>query len=171
MRQGVYAITHLSTGKVYVGASKQITTRWKTHRRKLESGLHENSALQAAYNETEDVEFQMLESCDSTEDLAILEMKWINRLDSLNPSKGFNISTNRTNFASGQPLSAEILATIKRRIEEKGLTQAEIARAIGMERPNVTRMLTGRSGQAPDNWVKLLDLLGLELTVKVKEKE
>ena len=98
-------------------------------------------------------------------------MKWINRLDSLNPSKGFNISTNRTNFASGQPLSAEILATIKRRIEEKGLTQAEIARAIGMERPNVTRMLTGRSGQAPDNWVKLLDLLGLELTVKVKEKE
>ena len=60
---------------------------------------------------------------------------------------------------------------IKRCIKEKSVTQGEIAKALGIARPNITRMLTGRSGQVPDNWVKLLDYLGLELTVQHREKK
>jgi transcriptional regulator with XRE-family HTH domain len=57
---------------------------------------------------------------------------------------------------------------IKRVMEKQGVSQGELSRRTGIERPNITRMLSGRSGKVPESWQKILDELGLELVVKSK---
>ncbi|WP_246580382.1 helix-turn-helix domain-containing protein [Deinococcus aestuarii] len=55
-------------------------------------------------------------------------------------------------------------------MKAQGLTHQQLAEATGIERPNVTRLLSGQVGKVPDNWQRILDALGLEL-VAVPKKE
>lgn len=48
---GVYAITCLANGKVYVGLSQHCTRRWGDHRNKLDRGIHRNYLLQADWTQ------------------------------------------------------------------------------------------------------------------------
>lgn len=66
-------------------------------------------------------------------------------------------------------MNETVRQAVKNKLESRGLSQADLAKAVGMERPNVTRMLAGRSGQIPDNWQKILDFLDLELVAREKE--
>lgn len=54
---------------------------------------------------------------------------------------------------------------------EKNLTHEDLAAMIEIDRPNLTRMLSGTSGKLPGKWQALLDTLGLELTVVSKGQE
>jgi predicted transcriptional regulator len=62
----------------------------------------------------------------------------------------------------------EIRRLVKETMAEKGLSQQAVADALGLKRPNITRMLSGRSGQVPVNWQGLFDLLGVEPTIRPK---
>lgn len=66
-------------------------------------------------------------------------------------------------------MNEDVRLAVKERLGKRGLSQADLAKAVGMERPNITRMLAGRSGQIPENWQKILDYLDLELVVKPKD--
>lgn len=57
-------------------------------------------------------------------------------------------------------------------LKEQGISQAELARRAGVPRQNISRALTADTpqGKTPPIWEKMLDALGLELTVKRKEK-
>ena len=54
-------------------------------------------------------------------------------------------------------------------MKERGITQVKLAREVGMEQPNVQRLLAGRVGAVPDSWQKVLDALGLELIAVSKQ--
>jgi len=43
-----------------------------------------------------------------------------------------------------------------------------VADDLGVERVYINRMLSGDTSKIPARWLELLDLLGLELTVKQK---
>lgn len=47
---GIYRITRLSDGKVYVGQARKCSERWTMHRHSLKNGKHSNSLLQEAWN-------------------------------------------------------------------------------------------------------------------------
>ena len=47
---GIYKITNLETGKVYIGESFNITNRWKQHKYDLLTNLHINKLLQTDFN-------------------------------------------------------------------------------------------------------------------------
>lgn len=64
-----------------------------------------------------------------------------------------------------------MLEAVRKRMKEKSMSQQDLSELTGIERPNVTRLLTGRSGKVPENWQKILDILGLEITVKEKDPE
>lgn len=53
-------------------------------------------------------------------------------------------------------------------LHERGMTQTQLAELTGIERPNITRLLSGAVGKTPDNWQKILDALGLEMVVQPK---
>jgi group I intron endonuclease len=47
---GIYTITHVASGKVYVGQSDRIRRRWMSHRGNLKKSNHRNFLLQRAWN-------------------------------------------------------------------------------------------------------------------------
>lgn len=51
----VYALTHLSSKKIYVGSSGNIGYRLHAHNRHLKKGTHPNRCLQRAYNENDEM--------------------------------------------------------------------------------------------------------------------
>lgn len=69
-----------------------------------------------------------------------------------------------------QWMNDEVRAKVRAVMQEQNLSQGQLAKKIGLERPAVTRLLSGRVGRLPDNWQRVLDALGLELTVQPKER-
>lgn len=65
---GVYSITCVPTGKVYIGSTKNFSSRWKAHRSLLASGKHHNRYLQRAWDKygADTFTFSVLETCPKT---------------------------------------------------------------------------------------------------------
>ena len=53
-------------------------------------------------------------------------------------------------------------------MKEKGLTQAALAKRLGIKQPSVADILSGRRGRQPESLLNLLDAAGLELTIQPK---
>jgi group I intron endonuclease len=51
---GVYRIKNMRNGKFYIGSSKNLKGRWKTHKRQLNKGRHHCDTLQDAWNSEAD---------------------------------------------------------------------------------------------------------------------
>ncbi len=49
-RIGAYRITHKPTGQYYVGSSKDVTSRWSSHKWQLRNYQHKNQALQSLFS-------------------------------------------------------------------------------------------------------------------------
>jgi transcriptional regulator with XRE-family HTH domain len=65
-------------------------------------------------------------------------------------------------------MNDEIRQRVRQRMKEKGLSTYKLADLVETVQPNISRILSGRSGSIPELWVKVFDALGLELTVKEK---
>lgn len=87
---GIYRITCLSTGKIYIGQSGNLSLRLRGHQVHLQSGIHPNKHLQYAWNKygADDFVFEIIEFCDESQ-LTGSEQYW---LDILQPfeKRGFN---------------------------------------------------------------------------------
>jgi group I intron endonuclease len=87
---GVYKIeSALFPGKIYIGSTKDLYKRFKTHRTMLKLGYHNNKLLQEHYNTygMDDLLFSILLICNSEEMIAI-EKDFVRLLDPY-----FNIHT------------------------------------------------------------------------------
>lgn len=93
MTIGIYKIENLVNGKIYVGQSIDIERRWKQHSQELRSNRHFNYHLQNSWNKHggDNFLFDILDEC-SEENLNSKESCWINKLDSLNKNKGYNMT-------------------------------------------------------------------------------
>lgn len=88
---GVYKITNLINGKLYVGSSNNIYKRWDQHKDKLSNKQHGNVHLQSAWNKYggHNFKFEIIEECSP-------EMQFEREqfyLDTLHPfeTNGYNI--------------------------------------------------------------------------------
>lgn len=91
---GIYKIINNINGKVYIGQSIKIQSRWKSHIQALKRGDSNCTLLQRAWNKygEENFSFEILELCHE-ERLDELETKYIKIYDSQNPNKGYNIES------------------------------------------------------------------------------
>lgn len=94
---GIYKITCMGNGKVYVGQSIRIKQRWKEHQSDLKNNKHYNHYLQNAYNKygKNSFKYEILEQCPKTK-LNEREEFYIKLLDSY--KNGFNCNTGGINF-------------------------------------------------------------------------
>ena len=90
MTTGIYKITNLVNGKVYIGASRRIERRWVDHKRRASSPIH--SDLEA-YG-LENFKFEVLIECPETM-LTQWERDMICLYDSDDPEKGYNCKNDR----------------------------------------------------------------------------
>jgi group I intron endonuclease len=76
---GVYKITCLSTGKYYIGYSKEIEKRFHTHKMLLRASRHFNILLQRAYDKygCDDFMFEILHTCKTIDDAKGLELQYL----------------------------------------------------------------------------------------------
>lgn len=109
---GVYSITCLSNGKMYIGSSSHIHNRWLSHKSRLKNKIH-SPILQNTYNKygLNSFCFNILEICDLS-NLIQREQYWYNHFKSIgykmlnysniieNPTRGIPISQERKNHLS-----------------------------------------------------------------------
>jgi len=92
-RMGVYKITNLINGKIYIGSSFDMGKRWNRHLNELKSNKHHSQKLQRAFNKygVNNFIFEELELCGK-ENLNEVEQFWLDKFDSYN--QGYNCSPN-----------------------------------------------------------------------------
>jgi group I intron endonuclease len=95
---GIYTITNLVDGKIYVGRSSNIKQRFYKHKRYARDNNHINLHLKNAFNKygIDSFKFEVLEECD----LALtpsLEMYWMNLLQSFDRKFGYNKASGNPN--------------------------------------------------------------------------
>jgi group I intron endonuclease len=127
MTVGIYLIRNTVNGKVYIGQTRCLETRWRIHRNQLLGNKHFNKHLQASWNKYNGAfEFEIVLYC-SRQELNEMEIALIELSESFNAKIGFNKTKggehfelteegkrNIGNSKRGIPLSEEHKAKIGR---------------------------------------------------------
>lgn len=86
---GIYKITNNRTGETYIGQSKNIEKRIKSHENELRQGTHHNRGMQADWRRGDTFTFKVLEETSSNRQiLNRKEEKYISQYNSFN--QGYN---------------------------------------------------------------------------------
>jgi hypothetical protein len=101
---GIYQIRNLKNGKIFVGSTKNMQGKNNSYKFQLQSGTHMNRALQEDYTAMGEANFVFEEvdllkpkedlKYDYTEDLAVLEEMWLDKLEPYG-DKGYNTPKKR----------------------------------------------------------------------------
>ncbi len=106
MTCGIYQIVNVANGKIYIGSSCNIWSRWLTHRWALRKGRHHSTHLQKAWNKYGADSFSFELICEVPEEkLVQTEQIFLDALQCWKVSIGYNIATCAE--ASGRNMSKE----------------------------------------------------------------
>lgn len=108
---GVYSITNTKTGKMYIGSSKNIETRWKQHLKMLNNGTHHSAKLQRSYTATKDksvFQLDVLEEVADETTLLDVEQKYIDKFDTFNSGYNCSANTRDVRFTAKSKTKAEL---------------------------------------------------------------
>ncbi len=80
---GVYKITCLSSGKYYIGYSKNVKRRFNAHKSGLKRNKHQNQHLQKSYNKynIENFTFETLHTCNTIDEAKSLELQYLDDIN------------------------------------------------------------------------------------------
>jgi len=92
MSCGIYKITNIINGKIYIGKSKDTKKRFKEHIKKLKNNTHPNIHLQRTFNlNNKCFIFETIFLCN-IQDLNNAEIYFIDRFNSKNQDIGYNFT-------------------------------------------------------------------------------
>lgn len=92
MTCGIYKLTNIFNGKIYIGGSNNAEIRFSAHIGKLKRNVHENEHMQRSFNKSwnNPFIFEIIEECN-IKDLIVKEQHWIDVTNCCDPEIGYNI--------------------------------------------------------------------------------
>lgn len=177
---GIYKITTIHNGKVYIGQSNNVYKRWSQHLSEFREDKHHNPYLQKVFNKygVENLIFEILETC-SESDLNIKEIYYINLYESF--SEGYNMTLGGDG-RRGYKLTKEQIQNIKngrknfKHSEEtkKKISKIQIGRKLSDEwKENISKhhKQAIKSGEMIPNIKNLIDYIErCKKAIKVYDK-
>ncbi len=114
---GVYGITNLKNGKLYVGSSADLRRREADHTRALRGGYHPVPYLQNSWNKhgENNFSFVTLENCHP-ELCVVVEQKWLDKLRTFEFANGYNRSP-----TAGSTLGFKHTSSTKKKMADRML--------------------------------------------------
>lgn len=112
--QGVYSITNITNGHMYIGSTVDIRGRWNRHKSDLCSNKHHNQYLQRAWNKygEDDFVFQLIEQVPLADNLTKVEQSY---LDALEPE--YNIANDAEHPMLGKEMPKEARQKISQSLQ------------------------------------------------------
>lgn len=120
--KGIYKIINTITNNFYIGSSKDIKTRWKTHIRLLKNNKHPNIILQKNFNKygIENIKLEIVKEV-TDETLLIIEQEYLDKLQpNINIGKNASGGDNLTKHPRRLEIIEQIRKSTIKRIENLG---------------------------------------------------
>lgn len=113
MARGIYIIENKSNGKIYIGSSINLRSRWIKHLSDLRRGTHSNPHLQSAWTKygEEAFEYRILETLE--ESVREREQHYINHYNALDRTIGYNIALTTTCPMEGRTHTPEAIEKMR----------------------------------------------------------
>jgi len=158
---GVYTITNVINGKIYVGSTvNSFNKRKNQHFSLLKQNKHTNPYLQNSFNKhgENNFKFEILETC-SVEFCLSQEKYWINMLNTKSTLYGFNVIdpiTNRLGFKYTEESKLKMKNSrleyikkhgVNKHTEESKLKISKIKKGIKMSKEACLKMSASRKGK------------------------
>lgn len=91
---GIYQIKNIINNKIYIGSSKDINNRWKSHIGLLNNNKHHSWKLQSDWNvfKEDNFKFEIIEIINNSDSLLEIEQQWLDRIKCYKNDIGYNIS-------------------------------------------------------------------------------
>lgn len=90
MRSYVYRITHIPTGRIYVGKTRNPSSRWSSHKWYARHGPNSCIARAMQKHGIDEFTFSIVEQHGDDADAYEAERRWIRDLRTMEPPFGFN---------------------------------------------------------------------------------
>lgn len=179
INSGIYWFRNTIDGKIYIGQSKYLKSRYSQHKIEFRDGTHHNEYLQKAVNKYgfENFEYKVLKKCPPNE-LDDWEIYYIEKYDTLNRDKGYNIKPGGNNsdmadetkekirFANmgkNNKLTAEEVAEIKLAVVN-GAVETDLAKKYGVQYSTISKIVRCK------NWKQVSPELNEQL-LKINENK
>lgn len=106
---GIYTITNLENGKVYIGSTSDFKGRWNHHRQTLRHNIHRNVYLQRSWNKYGKAVFKfgVLEYLDNLGELTKAEQFWLDVYKEEDKELLYNIALTTDCPRRGRPHTEE----------------------------------------------------------------
>lgn len=145
---GIYKITNILNGKVYIGQSVCIESRWASHRSRpfqVTSPTYNYPIYRAIRKYgLQNFSFEVLEEC-LEEELDNKEIYYISLYDSLNPKKGYNLTQGGHYNNACRKLSEEEVEEIYNLLLKTQLSQEEISKKFNISQASISSINRGES--------------------------
>lgn len=148
---GIYKITNLINGKMYIGQSTNIKERWIKEKSSAFNSLSHtyNTVLSRAFRKygLENFSFEVIEECSATE-LNSKERYYIYLYNCLAPI-GYNLTDGGDCNRGVVKIGYDTVLSIIQDLKESNLTQLEIAERYGVSKDSITDINLGHTWHNP----------------------
>jgi group I intron endonuclease len=155
-RCGIYRIVNTVTGVFYIGSSKNIPCRWRTHLKQLRHNTHGNQKLQNSWNKhgEQAFSFEVIEPCPE-QGMRERETYWIQATWMFN----YNLSEKGTgNVRRGWHHTPETIAKMKSKKHRPYTEKEKLAQSLRLRgipktyehRQNISKAKKGKDSLSPE---------------------